>query len=147
VAQPVRPLARRPLRTFGLLFVAPLLASALLAWWLIGDMSERGGYQPILPLPSSGEAAALAGVTGVLVALAFLRELWSIRRTGRVPGDARRLSAAGLALGTLTAFALRVLSAKTAGANIGGGIVMIYGPVLAVPLLVYAYRRWRALAR
>ncbi len=125
----------------------PVLASALIAWWLIGDVSERGGYLQILPLPLSGKAALIAGVIGILLGLLFLRELWAMHRGDGIPTDARHLAAAGVALGVLTAFVLRVLSSKTDGANIGGGMLMILGPLLAVPLLFYAYRRWRSLVR
>ncbi len=137
----------RSLRLLGLLFAVPLLASALTAWWLIGDVSERGGYLQILPLPLSAKAALIAGVAGILLALVFLRELWTMRLGEGIPADARRLAAAGVALGVLTAFVLRVLSSKTDGANIGGGMLMILGPMLAVPLVVYAFRRWQSLAR
>lgn len=50
-----------------------------------------------------------------------------------------------VALGAFTAFILGVLSSKTDAADIGGGMLVIFGPALAVPLLVYAYRRWRSL--
>ena len=139
----------RSLRLLGSLFALPLLASALIAWWLIGDLSEEGGYLQILPLSQSPEVALIAGVTGILVALLFCRELWAMRRRrgGRIPRDASRLAATSAAVGVFTAFVLRALSMKADGANIGGGILMMYGPVLVLPLLVYAYRRWRALAR
>ena len=89
----------------------------------------------------------MAGVAGILLFLVFLRELWTMRLGEGIPADAGRLAAAGIALGVLTAFVLRVLSSKTDGANIGGGMLMISGPMLAVPLVVYAFRRWRSLAR
>ena len=63
---------RRSLRTFVMLFAVPVVASALIAWWLIGDVSERGGYLQILPLPLSETTAAAAGAIGAVFALVFL---------------------------------------------------------------------------
>ncbi len=143
---PTRP-GSRSLRTLGTLFVAPLLAALLVAWWLIGDVSERGGYMQLLPLPASATVAAVAGVLGILVAVVPVRELRTIRRTQPVGPEITRLAVSGVALGLFTGFVLRVLSSKTDGANIGGGMLMMYGPFVAVGVLFYAYRRWRSLGR
>lgn len=130
-----------------MLFVAPLLAALLIAWWLIGDVSERGGYLQILPLPSSASVAAVAGGIGLLVAVVFVRELRTIRRTQGIRPEVTRLVASGAALGVFTGFVLRVLSSKTDGANIGGGMLMMFGPFVAGAVLLYAYGRWRSLGR
>ena len=130
-----------------MLFGAPFLATLLIAWWLIGDVSERGGYLQILALPSSAAVAAVAGVIGMLIALTVVRELRTIRRTQPIGPDRTRLAASGAALGLFTAFVLRVLSSKTYGANIGGGMLVMFGPFVALAVVLYAYGRWRSLPR
>jgi hypothetical protein len=123
-----------------------MVGSATLAWWLIGDVSEPGGSMSILPAPPLSSAqSALAGVVGLIADAVAGR--WLVNRSCR-----RQLAAAGGRLAILVGlvgFAVgsagRVLTSRTVGANIGGGMIILVAPIALVALAVYAVRLWRTL--
>lgn len=143
---PTSPLIQ-PRRALGVLFVTPFIASLFIAWWLIGDVSEPGAYQQILSLTVGKTASAVVGGVGVALAVAMAGAFLAIRRREPVRRPAIGLARSAVALGVLLGFALRILSSKTDGANISGGLLILYDPVVAAAILFYAYRRWRSLLR
>jgi hypothetical protein len=110
------------------------------AWWLIGDLSESGGsleynfgrleIDPRLEL-GLGAPALMIG----LAALTFL-----------VSGHSRREVSTAWLFGSLMLVAViaaaagcgRVLTAGTGGANLGGGIVVLFGGPILLVLFVLA---------
>lgn len=134
--------------------VATVTACAALAtWWIVGNLNEAGGYdetdsymvrtRPTIPQPAEIAAGAAALATlGALVA-------WLLVRSARRPF--RRgwwlvlylYAFAGVGVGG----SLRILTARTDGANIGAGwAVLGIGPLVVMTLI--AATLWlRALLR
>ncbi|SDM48998.1 hypothetical protein [Allokutzneria albata] len=138
--------ARAPLRSQ----VRLLISGGFAAWWLVGDLSAatppgtRLDYlvQP-LPIVSlspaidvliGSVALALASATLLVTATTPARSLW----LGQFLG--------ALALGGLVGFFCRLLTAGGIGANIGGGLVLLFGlPLLALAALGLGWRTTRLL--
>ena len=126
------------------LVLIPAMASLMVSWWVIGDVSEGGGTDTILNGGWPEANAATVGWCGIaVVALIAIDQL----RTWRSHDRRRRVETIGLAstIGLAAAFSLRVITARTGGANIGGAAIMMIGPFVAAPLLVFAVLR--AIAR
>jgi hypothetical protein len=126
--------------------ISLLVGSAALAWWLIGDVSEIDGYMQIVPEPPlSGVQTAVVGVAGLTGVIAAGTQLvdWYRRRLLHPAGLA--LAGLGFVSGIGLAGSGRILSSKTVGANIGGGMIVLAGPFVAILLAVLAIREWRAL--
>jgi hypothetical protein len=123
-----------------------LVGSAAVAWWAVGDVSEPDGYMQIMPAVSltstQTTVAGLAGLGGVAAAGWWLLGL---RRRGVLPAAGRKLAVTAVAAGVATACAGRVLTAMTAGANIGGGLLMLVAPFVGIAVAVTAVRQWRAI--
>lgn len=92
--------------------VVSFIGGAALAWGAVGDISEGAEGQndpPMFDLPN-GTGLAQVVVAGTGLALLF---------------------------GGLVGWTLRVLAARTTGANIGGGILLFALPAIGVGVLAY----------
>jgi hypothetical protein len=131
--------------TVARLIVLPVVASLLLAWWVTGDVSEvapNANPDVIIDLPWAETNAAALGVAGLGLALVVTLDVALHWRSGRPVAKAVALSTI---TGTLGGVALRILTARTDGANIGGGAVIVFGPFVLGPLLIAAGRgAWHA---
>ena len=116
----------------------------VVAWWTVGDVSEDLRhpdhlFQPLSLSPAAETvigvaASALALVAGILAGIgARSGEVRPRELLGAVP-----LVAAGAFLG----LSHRVLTAGVGGANIGGGMVLLFGPVVLGALLLLAGVLW-----
>jgi hypothetical protein len=109
----------------------------VVAWWLIGDLSESPGtdyfmLRPLtLKLGSERISGALASVVAVVGLALVLRARWG--RTALSVWDRALLLTLGAEVGA--AFVYRVFTAGVRGANIGGGLLLLMGvPVVAFML-------------
>lgn len=115
--------------------------SAVLAWWLVGDLSytgsagEQGLDRLAAPPITEGTALVLGAVSAVLLPLVLL-VAWRLRSV-LLPA---------VVLGVLVGAAGRVITAGVIGANIGGGMVLLASPFVLVPLVIWMAVRWRAVA-
>lgn len=136
---------RRP----GVIGLVGLVAAGPVAtWWLTGDLSEPGGYQRIVAPPELSERAALStAVVSVAVLVASTTVVVAAWRDGQLDRRDGRAALPVLAAGVLAAVGARVLTAETVGANIGGGMVLLAGPFVLLPLLVAGARGWRRARR
>lgn len=110
------------------------------AWWLIGDLSEPGdpaSHDHLLrPLAISPGAERVLGATATaLLVVAVVVARGSSR-------EERRATWPLVAAAAFVALAGRVMTAGVGGANIGGGMLMMVGPFVLLPLLVVGARRW-----
>lgn len=121
--------------------VSLVLATPVAVWWVVGDVSSKGFddldymVRPV-ELPSvveaviGGLAVVLVIVCGAVLGHALyrgrVRRAWSATV---VP-----LFAAGVVVGA----GWRVVTAGGIGANIGGGLVVLFGGPLVVALIVVA---------
>jgi hypothetical protein len=119
------------------------LATAILVWFAIGDLSFRGtgglfldySYGPYQVGPESG--FFVSGLA-VVVAIAALGSLFARTRRGLPTWRSWVVLAALSVGGALGAGGWRVLTAGGRGANIGGGLVLLFFPWLISGLLVGA---------
>ncbi len=133
-------------KRFVLASATLVLAFPIAAWWIIGDLSESetSDDQLVRPpdIPNAVEnAIGGAAVVTYLVAATVVLMAW---RTGEVHSGWWRVLAMLLAAGALMAVGGRILTARTDGANIGGGFVMFYGlPAIVALLGGAALMAWR----
>ena len=123
--------------------VACLLAVPVATWFLLGDMSEPGGMDRIYSAPDAPRPVEIflgAMAAGALaVGLMFL-----IPRTRHSAERAWWPVFGVLAVvGFLLAYGLRIMPARVGGANIGGGLFLMFGlPTLAVLVAWALLRAW-----
>jgi hypothetical protein len=102
-----------------------VMAVVVASWWLIGDVSvahqEPDDLDYLFRAPEiPGWITATAGLAGVALALATGRPLLGARTT-------RRPAAVLLVAAVTYGFMARVVTAGVIGANIGGGMVLLFG--------------------
>ena len=125
--------------------VIAVLLSPITTWWLVGDVSETDIVDPdylVRPpqLSSSEELALGAGATALLVAAAFVVALAARKRV--VTWLDLRLLVPSACLGVYLGFTLRVVTAGVIGANIGGGLLVLLTPVMAVAMVAWTGVWW-----
>ena len=123
-----------------------VLASPVLSWFVVGDTSEANGVDHMFRAPDLpaavqlviGLAAVGLAVTGAVVVVAGLHR-------GLV--NTREVFAAAplVAAGVFVGLAARVMTAGVIGANIGGGLVLLFGPFVVVGLVALSVFVWRSL--
>ena len=117
----------------------PSVAAALLGWWLVGDVSERGGEDQLFQVSLAQDHSGLLGLLGVVLAAIVAIELRT--RHGEWFRDRAATVALAAVGGVLVGAGLNVVTAKVNGANIGGALVLYVGPFVVVPLLALAVAR------
>jgi hypothetical protein len=128
------------LPTAGIAFATPVLV-----WFSIGDLSFRGSgglglFHDFGPYEVGPESGYVVGGMAAVVAAAAVAVL--VIWTRRGVADRRSWAVVGVlaGAGALAAAGWRIMTAGVIGANIGGGFVLLIGPVLIAGLLVGAVR-------
>jgi hypothetical protein len=123
------------------LVVVVLLTSASTAWWLVGDLSETttGSVTHIVAPPDISSGAALAiGLGSLLIGgIAAASMLFAPAMGRREPGW-RLVVALVVVVGIIVGYGWRVLTAGTAGANQGAGLIVLAGVPVVLGLLATA---------
>lgn len=133
--------------------VALLPVTAVVTWWLVGDLSYTGpsSLGPgrdylVQPLNISSGAEQVIGSVAVAVIVGscavLLRPRSWPRRDPRLLAVLLPLLLAGVVLG----WGWRVLTAGVVGANIGGGLVVFFGSPLVIAALGWSWIYGRRLA-
>lgn len=132
-----QPLAREHL----LVGLACVVAVPIATWFLLGDMSEPGGMDRMYSAPEVPRPVEL--VFGALAAAGIAIGLWFLIPRTRNSGERAWWPVFGVlaAVGFILAFGFRVMTARVGGANIGGGLFLMYGLPVVVLLLVWALGR------
>jgi hypothetical protein len=119
-----------------------VLATPVATWWLVGDLSEgpgASGRPPpdymFRPPRLSDTVETVLGVSAVLVAVSALVALAGATWQGAVELRRWRVLAPLMVAGIYCGFAWRVMTAAVHGANIGGGMLLMFG-VVFVPAMV-----------
>ena len=127
-----------------------MIAFPVVVWWLVADQSTvppRGAdyaFRPLLIDPSAERAVGIGSVLLFVVALSML--VWADHRH---PFGRRWWVVLGLVLsaGFIIGSGWRVMTAGVIGANIGAGLVVMFGGPVVVVLLIgalaLAVRLWR----
>lgn len=114
-------------------------AASLAAWFLIGQLSEGSGSDYIFRIPTTNRTVEIVvGLTALSAAVWAGIRLSEQGRDWLIGGGWWRVYARLLAAGLLTAIGLRLVTAASSGANIGGGMVMFLGPLPVLYLLTRA---------
>lgn len=115
-------------RALTYMLVGVIAMAPLTAWWLVGPQQEDQVKTPIptdpAPLNALGVAGTVTFMVFVLGVVTLALTDWDLSRrkiTVAVP-----LLIGGLLLGA----SLRIMTAETAGANIGGALLMFLTPVV-----------------
>jgi hypothetical protein len=127
----------------GLALPLAFASSALLSYAAIGEVSEPGGEDVMLTLPQGRAVPAILGLVALALLVGHLVARW--RLPVPLPRESWYLLALSTVLGVGLGCSLRVVSARVGGANIGGGLIVLFGPLVAITLLAYARRWWAAL--
>ena len=123
--------------------VAGLAAVPVAAWWIIGDQSYESGAQEghveldyvITPLALPGAFDRGVGIAAVaIVAVALIVLVVHARRTHWDHRWLGPLITAAL-IGISCGYGWRVMTAGVIGANIGAGLVVLFGGPLVIVLL------------
>lgn len=118
--------------------ISATLLSTALAWWLVGDLSYTGdtgeqGLDRLAEPPVSERTAHVLGASSAVLLPLVLLLGWRLR-TVLLPA---------VVLGAVVGAAGRVVTAGGIGANIGGGIVLLFSPLVLLPLAVWLVVGWR----
>ncbi|MGH3738376.1 MAG: hypothetical protein ACRDT6_22635 [Micromonosporaceae bacterium] len=116
---------------------ALLLAVPVATWWLVGDLSEVPESADPDYLVRPWQLGALEPVLGALgLTVVLLTGAWLVRRAHRFDQRWWLVWCALLLAGLVVGFGWRVVTAASIGANIGAGLVLLFGtPFLGVLLL------------
>jgi hypothetical protein len=126
--------------------VVAFVSTVPASWWLIGDQSVRTrppgelDYTWRAPVAPHWLATALGAVASILV-VAIAGSFVGPARRGAIDRTWLGVLALALGAGFLLAGIARVDSAGTIGANIGGGMAIMFGLPLDAALIVWAVRR------
>lgn len=134
----VRRVPRSPGRWPVVAGVVLVLATPVAVWWMVGDLTTTEVPDPdylIAPVPMPATVERLLGVSAVLLVLATAVALLGATRADRVPARWWGVLAPLLAAGALSGVGWRVVTAGVVGANIGGGAVLLGGPVIVLALV------------
>lgn len=117
------------------LVALPLLSAASVAWWRMGELAEPFGSDKNYSLPFAEDNATRIGVAGAVLGCVVIAQLV---RTRLELGQLRFVVAA-VSIGVMFGVGLRAMTAITGGANIGGGLFLMFGmPILTVATIVLA---------
>lgn len=116
------------------------LATPILAWFAIGDLSfsKTAGYHLVGPYQVGPESGYVVGGVAAAVAAAAMGVLVLRTRQGIVDRRSWAVVATLAGAGTLGALGWRSVTAGVVGANIGGGFAALVFPLLIAGLLVGA---------
>lgn len=117
------------------LVLIPIVSFALMSWWAVGDaFSSVNGRDQMFSVPFPAEnawALGIVGIGGLMLEVLLLRRRRASLRFHREIAAVVTAGLAGVGLG----LALRIVTAKVHGANIGGGMTILFGPWLLLLLV------------
>lgn len=113
-------------------------------WWLVGDLSEAGDprtlHYMLEPPRLNQTLAASIGVVALIASILTLSAIWYVVSTRQADQRWLRLAVLLSVAGLILSVGLRILTAGVHGANIGGGLVIMFGLPLLIVVLVFALR-------
>jgi len=113
--------------------LALTVAAPVAVWFLIGQLREGNGADYIFRIPEMNRSLEVG--LGLVALAAAMGGAVRLHRDGRLRRGGRwRVYLQSLSGGVLFAVGLRIVTAASAGANIGGGMAMFFGPPIALYL-------------
>ena len=123
--------------------IALITATPPATFFIVGDQSEPGPpryldyfWKP--PTWMTSPAVAVLGISATIVVATSIVLIGIERRRHRVSRSALIIDALSVAAGMLVAWSYRIMTAGVIGANIGAGLVIIFGTPLLLVLIVSA---------
>ncbi|HVE47682.1 MAG TPA: hypothetical protein VNA57_13160 [Acidimicrobiales bacterium] len=111
------------------------------------EFREGGGTDVILDAPDLGVAGrVLLLMISAAVAGIILRALRSSSPNSGTPRVTTEVIAVSIGVGVLAGLGYRIVTAKSVGANIGGGLVILASPIGALVFIGYLAVRLRAMS-
>jgi hypothetical protein len=109
---------------------------------LTPELREAGGTDVIFEAPDLGLVGrgVLLAVAGIAIGV-IVSTFASAARTGGPPSRSAEVTAVSVGIGALAGLGYRVVTATTAGANIGGGLVLLAAPFAALLFVGYVAAR------
>ncbi len=121
------------------------LSTAVVVWWMIGDLSEPDLFAPdymFEPPRIAGTVEDAIGIVGSIVTTAILIVLLRALAS-RITRRQFAATVPVIALGAYVGFSWRVMTAAVSGANIGGGLLMLVAIVFVPAMAFLAQLLWR----
>ena len=137
---PLPHFARSP-RAVLVAAVVLVLTSPVVTWWLVGDLTEPGIVDPdymFRPLPLSHGVEVGLGIAATLAAVASMYMLVAAFRAGVVDRAWSPVVVFPALAGVVIGFSWRGLTVGVIGANIGGGLILLGGPLVVLALVTAA---------
>jgi hypothetical protein len=110
------------------------------------EFREAGGTDIIFDAPHLGVVGRVLLLVISVAAAGVI--LWALARGSRFGGPPRRaieVTAVSLGVGVLAGLGYRIVTARSVGANIGGGLVLLASPVAALLFIGYVGVRLRGM--
>jgi hypothetical protein len=121
-----------------------LVALPVSTWWIVGDLAEEGGVDYMFHPPDiSKTETRVIGVTATAVLIAGAVVVLGLARRGMLGIADLRTAVPLAAVGIYLGLGYRVVTAATDGANIGGGLVFMFGIFFVPVMLLLAVNQWR----
>lgn len=118
-------------------------------WWLVGDLSEGAGAPDRMfeapELTSTQEF--LIGLVAVVLFVVSLGFVLAALRQHRLRWAEVLPAVPFLLAGAYAGFAGRVVTARVSGANIGGGMLILLAPFVAIGTIAWAWYLTRSAKR
>ncbi len=129
-------------------FLSLVLASPVVTWWTIGDMSTTKTQRPdylLRPLMLSETAELLVGITATAAMLGSFISLVGLWRRRLIRWVDVGIVLPLLVIGVVLGVTYRVITAGVIGANIGGALmIMLFDPAIIICMLILsAAQCWR----
>lgn len=132
-------------RGWHLSAASSVVASTLAVWFLVGQLAEEGGTDYIFRIPRLNRTIEI-----VLGFIAVATAITSAAVAGRrrdllIEAGWWRVYGRLLLIGLVVASGLRIVTAASGGANIGGGMILYLYPIPLLYFVEHALREARAL--
>lgn len=121
-----------------------VVLSPVVTWWLLGDLSEDvvdPDYMIRPPDLTGGQQLMIGGGATAVAVVAVGMVFVAVRRRTVTPAEIRAVVPL-LVAGAFCGLAWRILTAGVIGANIGGGMVLVFGPFFVLGMLVLSVVWW-----
>lgn len=114
--------------------------SPIVTWWLLGDLSESATAEDYIyraPELTRGQQLAIGLGATTLFAVSLCVIAIAVRHR-HVRWVEVRPAVPLLVAGAFCGFAWRVVTARVGGANIGGGLILMFGPYFLIAMIACA---------
>jgi hypothetical protein len=133
-------------RRWHLVAATAVGAAAVSTWLVVGRLAERGGTDYILRVPQMYRPAEVVlGAAAASVVIGAAAYCWRNHRDSLVGEGWWRVYGRLLGVCVIGALGVRIVTAASVGANIGGGMILLGYPIPLLYVVGHAVAELRAL--